>query len=107
MIVRLDYLCSRAALALQVYPTVTSSMCTALEKVFPSQQLAVFLSIHSDDWFAVRPHPGLGAGWYTIRLTCTCDLYPLTPYICMVKMGFTGVYIFFYFCSKTMIVGTR
>ena len=28
-------------------------------------------------------------------LTCPCDLYPLTPHFYIVKLGFTGVYIFF------------
>ena len=28
-------------------------------------------------------------------------LYPLTPHVYIVKLGFTGVYIFSYFCSKT------
>ena len=37
---------------------------------------------------------------YTM-LTCPCDVYPLTPHIYTVKLGFTGVFIFFssYFCS--------
>ena len=30
-----------------------------------------------------------------IRITCPCDLYPLTPHFYIVKLGFTGVYIFF------------
>ena len=30
-----------------------------------------------------------------IRITCPCDLYPLTPHFYVVKLGFTGVYIFF------------
>ena len=30
-----------------------------------------------------------------IRKTCPCDLYPLTPHIYIVKLGFTGVYIIF------------
>ena len=32
----------------------------------------------------------------TIRITCPCDLYPLTHFY-IVKLGFTGVYIFSYF----------
>ena len=48
------------------------------------------------------------AGEYTvyIRKTSPCDLHPLTPFY-IVKLGFTGVYIIFLFCSKTYIVGTR
>ena len=32
-----------------------------------------------------------------IRITCPCDLYPLTPHFYIVKLGFTGVYIIFLF----------
>ena len=32
-----------------------------------------------------------------IRKTCPYDLYPLTPHFCIVKLGFTGVYMFFIF----------
>ena len=35
------------------------------------------------------------------RKTCQCDLYLLTPHFYIVKLGFTGVYTFSYFCSKT------
>ena len=31
-------------------------------------------------------------------LTCLCNVYPLTPHFYIVKLGFTGVYIFSYFC---------
>ena len=30
-----------------------------------------------------------------IRITCPCDLYPLTPHFYIVKLGFTRVFIFF------------
>ena len=40
-------------------------------------------------------------GLLLIRITCPCDLYPLTPHLYIVKLGCTGVYIFSYFCSKT------
>ena len=33
----------------------------------------------------------------TIRITCPCDLYTLTPHFYIVKLGCTGVYIFFLF----------
>ena len=36
-----------------------------------------------------------------IRITCPCVLYPLTPHFYTVKLGFTGVYIISYVCSKT------
>ena len=32
-----------------------------------------------------------------IRITCPCDLYPLTPHFYIVKLGFTRVYIIFLF----------
>ena len=40
-------------------------------------------------------------------LTSLCNVDPLTPHFYIVKMGFTQVYIFSYFCSKIKIVGTR
>ena len=33
----------------------------------------------------------------SIRKTCPCDLYPLTPNCYIVKLGFAGVYIIFLF----------
>ena len=33
-------------------------------------------------------------------ITCPCNEYPLTPHFYIVKLGFTGVYIFSYFCLK-------
>ena len=42
-----------------------------------------------------------------IMLAFLCNVDPLTPHFCIVKLGFTGVYIFSYFCSKTLIVSTR
>ena len=42
-----------------------------------------------------------------IRITCSCNVYPLSSHFYIVKMGFTGVYIISYFRSKTYIVGTR
>ena len=44
---------------------------------------------------------------YDIAKTSPCNEDPLTPHLYIVKLGFTGVYIIFLFCSKTMIVGTR
>ena len=41
-----------------------------------------------------------------IRITCPCDLYPLTPHFYIVKLGFTEVYYFLIFTPK-QIVGTR
>ena len=32
-----------------------------------------------------------------IRTTCLYDLYPIAPYFYIVKLGFTGEYIFFLF----------
>ena len=46
------------------------------------------------------------SSWY-IRITCSCDLYPLKPHCYIVKLGFTGVYIFSIFALKRKIVGTR
>ena len=35
------------------------------------------------------------------KVTCPCNEDPLTPHFYIVKQGFTGVFIFSYFCSKT------
>ena len=32
---------------------------------------------------------------FTIRITCLCNVHPLTPHFYIVKLGFIGVYIFF------------
>ena len=42
--------------------------------------------------------------WLTkvnVMMTRGCNLHPLTPLFYIVKLGFTGVYIFAYFRSKT------
>ena len=36
----------------------------------------------------------------TIRITCPCSLYALTPQFHIVKLGFTGVFIFLIFALK-------
>ena len=38
---------------------------------------------------------GLKALQSYIRITCPCDFQPLTSHFYIVKLGFTGVYIFF------------
>ena len=30
-----------------------------------------------------------------IKITCPCYIYPLTPHLYIVKLGFTGVFFFF------------
>ena len=37
----------------------------------------------------------LGVEWASIRIFRPCNLYLLTPNFYIVKLGFTGVYIFF------------
>ena len=32
-----------------------------------------------------------------IMITCPCNEHPFTPHFCIVKVGFTGIYIFFFF----------
>ena len=32
-----------------------------------------------------------------------CNVYPLTPHFYIVKVGFTGVYFIFFFCSKNRL----
>ena len=43
--------------------------------------------------------------FFLIRITCPCDLYPLTPHFYIVKMGFTGVNIFFLFLLQDIDCG--
>ena len=31
-----------------------------------------------------------------IKLTCPCNVHPLTPHFIIVELGFTGVYIIFF-----------
>ena len=38
-----------------------------------------------------------------IRITSPCDLYPLSSQFYIVKLGFTGVYIFSYFALKHIL----
>ena len=35
-----------------------------------------------------------------IMQTCPCNVHPLTPHFYIVKLGFTGVYIFLIFAPK-------
>ena len=32
-----------------------------------------------------------------IRKTCPCNVYPLIPHIHIIRLGFTGIYLFSYF----------
>ena len=36
-----------------------------------------------------------------VTKTSPCNEHPLTPHFYKIKLGFTGVYIFSYFCSIT------
>ena len=48
-----------------------------------------------DHWYCKRS-PGI----WSIMLTCPCIVYPLTPHFYIVRLGFTGVYIFLIFALK-------
>ena len=41
----------------------------------------------------------------SIRITCPCDLYPLTPHFYIVKLGVTRVYIIFLILLKNIYCG--
>ena len=41
----------------------------------------------------------------SIRITSPCDLYPLTPQFYIVKLGCTGVYIFFLIFAQNIDCG--
>ena len=45
--------------------------------------------------------------YISITKTCLYNFDPLKTHFYIVKLGFTGVYNIFLFCSKTQIVGTR
>ena len=53
----------------------------------------------------------LYAMWYllaemvTIRITCPCNEHPLTPHFYIEKVGFTRVYIFFFFLLQNIDCG--
>ena len=47
------------------------------------------------------PKQGNTANRLSIMLTSPCNEQPLTPHFYLEKVGFTRVYIFSYFCSKT------
>ena len=38
----------------------------------------------------------------SIRKTCQCNVYPLEPHFYIVKLGFTGVYLFFLFLLQNI-----
>ena len=42
---------------------------------------------------------------FYIRITCPCDLYPLTPHFYIVKLGCTGVYFCLTFALKHRLWG--
>ena len=37
-----------------------------------------------------------------IRKTCPCSVYPLKPHVYIAKLGYAGVYLFFYVLSKNI-----
>ena len=57
-------------------------------------------------WYFVKPWSLLVSGNKNtyIRITCLCNVYPLTPLFYIEKLGYTGEF-FSYFCFKTLIVG--
>ena len=40
-----------------------------------------------------------------IRKTCPCNVYPLKPHFYIVKLGYTGVYLFFLFLLQNIDCG--
>ena len=63
------------------------------------------LSISEGNWDTETLHPGKEYSASVscimiLRITCPCDLYPLTPNFYIVKLGCTGVYIFLIFALK-------
>ena len=40
-----------------------------------------------------------------IRITFSCNIYPLTPHFYMAKLGYTGVYLFFLFLLQNIDYG--
>ena len=64
------------------------------------------LNIKTNNIFTIMPRlttadRARAAGLLHIRITLSCKVYPLTSHFYIVKLGFTGVYDFSYFCSKT------
>ena len=54
---------------------------------------------HSKDTMFIHLHCHCVA--WLITKTSLCKEHPLTPHFYIVKLGFTGVYILSYSCSKT------
>ena len=44
-------------------------------------------------------------GYKTISITCPCNVYPLIPHFYIVKLVYTGVYLFFVFLLQNIDCG--
>ena len=44
---------------------------------------------------------------FYITKTCPCNVYPLEPHFYIAKLGYAGVYIFFFFLLQNIHCGTR
>ena len=42
---------------------------------------------------------------HSIRKTCPCNVYPLIPHFCIVKLGYAGVYLFFLYLLQNIDCG--
>ena len=43
--------------------------------------------------------------WLNIRKTCPCNVYPLIPHFYIEKLGYGGVYLFFFFLLQNIDCG--
>ena len=71
-----------------VIPFIIPTVSLAAEKQFRVMMLPLVLLTENDCSIGITK-------------TSPCNEHPLTPHFYIVKLGFTGVYIFVYFCSKT------
>ena len=67
--------------------------------LFENVNLSLFIVL-SMICYMVLDITGISAGPH-ITKTSPCNEHPLTPHFYIVKLGFTGVCFFSYFCSKT------
>ena len=111
LVVSVSLLLISSASFTKIYKTVRNKMTlTARIKEYKSTVASFLYLINSAVTMAV--YVGI-AVYYTIQeqrmvetanlimKTCPCNKYPLKPHFYIVKLGFSGVYLFFLFCSKT------
>ena len=95
-------LCFRAKLRRKNVRLCNTPQFKNISRVIRNPAFAYAKTTHSY-WQHVFLNPKLIASTHIlllIRLTCPCNVGPLTTQVYIVKLGFTGVYIIFLFMLK-------